>query len=61
MYALFVAGFDDADIPNWKENMEQYKFQIIELGEKILFAVPMMRSASRQRAVHRGFKLAPLS
>ena len=36
MYALFVAGSDDADIPDWKENMEKYKFEIIELGEKIL-------------------------
>ena len=35
MYALFVAGSDDADIPDWKENMEKYKFEIIELGEKI--------------------------
>lgn len=36
MYALFVAGSDDADIPDWKENMEKYKYEIIELGEKIL-------------------------
>lgn len=36
MYALFVAGSDDANIPDWKENMEKYKYEIIELGEKII-------------------------
>lgn len=36
MYALFVSGSDDANIPDWKENMEKYKYEIIELGEKIL-------------------------
>lgn len=36
MYALFVSGSDDANIPDWKDNMEKYKYEIIELGEKIL-------------------------
>lgn len=36
MYALFVSGSDDANISDWKENMEKYKYEIIELGEKIL-------------------------
>lgn len=36
MYALFVSGSDDGDIPDWRENMEKYKYEIIELGEKIL-------------------------
>ena len=35
MYALFVAGSDDADIPNWKENMEKYDAEIVALGERI--------------------------
>ena len=35
MYALFVAGSDDADIPDWKENMEKYDGEIIALGERI--------------------------
>lgn len=36
MYALFVAGDKDGNIPDWKENIEKYKYEIIELGEKIL-------------------------
>lgn len=36
MYALFVAGDEDGNIPDWKENIEKYKYEIIELGEKIL-------------------------
>lgn len=36
MYALFVSTSDDGNIPEWKENMEKYKYEIIELGEKIL-------------------------
>ncbi len=35
MYALFVAGSDDADIPDWKENMEKYDGEIVALGERI--------------------------
>ena len=40
MYALFVAGSDDADIPNWKENMETYDAEIVALGERILKYCP---------------------
>jgi len=36
MYALFVSGSDDADIPNWKENMEKYDGEIVALGERIM-------------------------
>lgn len=36
MYALFAAGDEDGNIPDWKENIEKYKEEIIELGEKIL-------------------------
>lgn len=36
MYALFVSGSSDGNIPDWKENIEKYKYEIIELGEKIL-------------------------
>ena len=36
MYTLFVSTSDDGNIPEWKENMEKYKYEIIELGEKIL-------------------------
>lgn len=36
MYALFCAGSDDADIPNWKENMEKYDAEITLLGERIM-------------------------
>lgn len=36
MYALFAAGDEGGNIPDWKENMETYKYEIIELGEKIL-------------------------
>lgn len=42
MYALFVSGSDDANIPDWKENMEKYKYEIIELSEKILETLPSM-------------------
>lgn len=51
MYALFVAGSDDADIPDWKENMEKYKYEIIELGEKILSGCTDDESGLRLRAV----------
>lgn len=36
MYALFAAGDEDGNIPDWRENIEKYKFEIIDLGEKIL-------------------------
>ncbi len=40
MYALFVSGSDDADIPDWKENMEKYDGEIISLGERIIKYCP---------------------
>lgn len=36
MYALFVAGSDDGNIPNWQENVENYKDEIIEIGNNII-------------------------
>ena len=40
MYALFVSGSDDADIPNWKENQEKYDGEIVALGERIMKYCP---------------------
>ena len=40
MYALFVAGSDDANIPNWKENMEKYDSEIVAIGERIIKHCP---------------------
>ncbi len=40
MYALFIAGSDDADIPNWKENMEKYDDEIVALGNRIIKYCP---------------------
>ena len=40
MYALFVAGDDDGNIPNWKENMEMYDAEITALGERIMKYCP---------------------
>lgn len=40
MYALFVAGDDDGNIPNWKENMEKYDAEITALGERIMKYCP---------------------
>lgn len=37
MYALFVAGSDDADIPNWNENREKYDAEIVALGERAIW------------------------
>lgn len=36
MYALFVSGDNTGNIKNWKENIEKYKNEIIEIGNKIL-------------------------
>ncbi len=36
MYALFVAGSDDADISDWKENQIKYDAEIVALGERII-------------------------
>ncbi len=40
MYALFVAGDDDGNIPDWKENMEKYDEEITLLGERIMKYCP---------------------
>ncbi len=40
MYALFIACSDDADIPEWKENMQKYDSEIISLGERIIKYCP---------------------
>lgn len=40
MYALFVSTSDDADIPDWKENMEKYDAEIVSLGERIVKYCP---------------------
>ena len=36
MFALFVAGDDDGNIPDWKENREKYDDEIIRIGERIV-------------------------
>ena len=40
MYALFVSGSSDADIPDWEENMKRYDAEIISLGERIMKYCP---------------------
>ncbi len=50
MYALFVAGSDDADIPNWKENMEKYDGEIVALGERIMKYCPDVEIRSEATA-----------
>ena len=40
MYALFIAGDDDGNIPEWKENMEKYDAEITALGERIMKYCP---------------------
>lgn len=40
MYALFVSGDDTGNIPNWKENMENYDAEILALGERIMKNCP---------------------
>ena len=37
-----MAGSDDADTPNWKENMEKYDAEITALGERIIRHCPDM-------------------
>ena len=36
MYALFVSGDEDGNIPDWKKNMEKYDAEITALGERIM-------------------------
>lgn len=40
MYALFVSGDDDGNIPDWKENMENHDAEIVALGERIIKFCP---------------------
>lgn len=40
MYALFLAGDDDGNIPEWKENTEKYDAEITALGERIMKYCP---------------------
>ncbi len=40
MYALFIAGDDDGNIPEWKENMQTYDAEITALGERIMKYCP---------------------
>lgn len=40
MYALFVSGDSDGNIPEWKENMEKNDAEITSLGERIMKYCP---------------------
>lgn len=40
MYALFIAGDEDGNIPEWKENMQIYDAEITSLGERIMKYCP---------------------
>lgn len=40
MYALFVAGDDDGNIPEWRENQRKNDAEIIALGERIMKYCP---------------------
>ena len=40
MYALFAAGDDSGNIPDWKENMEKNDAEITALGERIMKYCP---------------------
>ncbi len=40
MYALFIAGDDDGNIPDWKENMIKNDAEITALGERIMKYCP---------------------
>lgn len=40
MYALFVSGDEDGNIPNWRENMLRYDDEIIALGERMIKYCP---------------------
>lgn len=40
MYALFISGDGDGNIPEWKENMEKYDAEITALGERIMKYCP---------------------
>ena len=40
MYALFLSGDEDGNIPDWKENMQKYDAEITALGERIMKYCP---------------------
>jgi len=40
MYALFLSGDKDGNIPEWRENMEKYDEEIVALGERIIRYCP---------------------
>lgn len=40
MYALFVSGDEDGNIPGWRENMLKYDDEITALGERIMKYCP---------------------
>lgn len=40
MYAIFVAGDDTGNIPDWKENRDKYDAEIVALGERIIKYCP---------------------
>ena len=40
MYALFLSGDKDGNIPEWRENLEKYDAEIVELGERIIRYCP---------------------
>ena len=40
MFARFVAGDDDGNIPEWKENRKKYDEEIIRIGERIMKYCP---------------------
>ena len=40
MYALFAAGDDTANIPDWKENRQKNDAEIVALGERIMKYCP---------------------
>ena len=40
MYALFLSGDSDGNIPEWQENMQKYDSEITMLGERIMKYCP---------------------
>ena len=40
MYALFVAGDETGNIPDWQENIQKYDDEIVSLGERIMKYCP---------------------
>lgn len=40
MFALFVAGDDDGNIPDWEDNRKKYDDEIIRIGERIMKYCP---------------------